>query len=66
MHRNLEQDMSTNNSPNKRQAPSAMNDKRFLHPTVTGELHSYRREELEIPEPSARQLDWNQDRHGQA
>jgi hypothetical protein len=141
-----QQDMSTSDSRNKRQASLAKNDKRILHRAVTGELHSYSREKLGIvtasshaqvrsavgflvltvflaavsvfsillvagpttkgqdpmwsglfltvlgvagavyslrmakvasrakrrraergiPEPSARQLDWNQDRHGQA
>ena len=58
--------MSPSDPKDRHEMRAAKNAERILFPTVTGERYSYRREELEIPEPSARQLDWNQDRHGQA
>ena len=40
--------MSTNEPHDKHEAAAGGNEKRILHPTVTGELHSYSREELGI------------------
>ena len=65
--------MSTSNPKDRHEMRAAKDAGRILFPTVTGELHSYSREEPGIvraerglPEPSARQMDWKQDQHGQA